>query len=213
MEILNEIYKALQAGNVKLVQLKAQEALDRGINPEQILNQGLIESMEEIGEKFKNGDIFLPEVMMAAKAMHVGLNCLKPKLAETGVEPIGRVVIGTVKGDQHDIGKNLVGMMMMGVGIEVIDLGNDVSVERFIQAIDEYKPQVIALSALLTTTMVQQRMVIEKLKELGMRQKVKVMIGGAPVTEAFAKEIGADVYTKDAGSAAQEAKKLIDSTL
>ena len=192
MELFEEIFKALQIGNIKVVQTKTQEALDNGMEPNEILNKALIASMEVVGENFKNGDIFLPEVMMSAKAMQVALNCLKPKLVETGVKPIGKVVIGTVKGDQHDIGKNLVSMMMTGAGIEVIDLGTDVSVDKFISAVRENQPQVVALSALLTTTMNQQRLVIEKLVKEGLREKVKVVIGGAPVTESFAKEIGAE---------------------
>ncbi len=211
MSILDEIYKALQIGNVKGAQLKTQQALDNGVEPGSILEDALIASMREVGEKFKKGEIFLPEVMMAAKAMQAALDCLKPKLVETGVKPLGKVVIGTVKGDQHDIGKNLVSMMMMGTGIEVIDLGTDVSPEKFINAAKESEAQIIALSALLTTTMIQQRVVIEELKKAGLREKVKVMVGGAPVTESFAKEIEADAYTKDAGSAAQKARELIES--
>lgn len=211
MSILDEIYKTLQIGNVKGAQLKTQQALDNGVEPGSILEDALIASMREVGEKFKKGEIFLPEVMMAAKAMQAALDCLKPKLVETGVKPLGKVVIGTVKGDQHDIGKNLVSMMMMGTGIEVIDLGTDVSPEKFVNAAKETEAQIIALSALLTTTMIQQRIVIEELKKAGLREKVKVMVGGAPVTESFAKEIGADAYTKDAGSAAQKARELIES--
>lgn len=209
MSVLDEIYRVLQTGNAKLVKIKTQEAMDVGVEPEEILNQALIASMGQIGEKFKNGEIFLPEVMMAAKAMQAAMDCLKPKLVETGVKAVGKVVIGTVKGDQHDIGKNLVSMMMLGAGIEVIDLGTDVSIEKFINAVKEHEPQVIALSALLTTTMPQQRLLIEQLKQEGIRGKVKVMVGGAPVTQDYAKEIGADAYTGDAGSAAQTARELI----
>ena len=211
MKLLEEIFKALQMGNIKVVQTKTQEALDNGIGPDEILNKALIASMEVVGENFKNGNIFLPEVMMAAKAMQAALNCLKSKLVETGVKPIGKVVIGTVKGDQHDIGKNLVSMMMMGAGIEVIDLGTNVSIDKFISAVRENQPQVVALSALLTTTMNQQRLVIDELKKEGLREEVKVVVGGAPVTESFAKEIGADAYAGDAGSAAQKVKELINS--
>lgn len=209
MAILEDIYKALQIGNAKQVQTKTQEALNNGIEPGDILNHALIASMEEIGEKFRNGEIFLPEVIMAAKAMQAALDCLKPRLVETGVKPIGKIVIGTVKGDQHDIGKNLVGMMMMGAGIEVIDLGIDVSADKFVNAVKENQAQLVALSALLTTTMTQQRIIIEEFKKAGLRDKVKILIGGAPVTESFAKEIGADAYAADAGSAAQAARELI----
>lgn len=208
--ILDEIYKGLQMGNIKCVQIKTQEALEAGIQPEEILNKGLIASMEVVGEKFKKGEIFLPEVMMAAKAMQTALSSLKPKLIETGVKPIGKAVIGTVKGDQHDIGKNLVSMMMMGLGIEVIDLGIDVPPEKFVNSVRENDVQVLALSALLTTTMYQQRVVIEELKKAGLRDKVKVIVGGAPVTETFAQEIGADAYAQDAASAALKAKELIE---
>ena len=210
MSIFEEIYKGLQLGNAKAVEVKTREALESGVEPQLILDQALIASMAEVGEKFKNGEIFLPEVMMAARAMQAALNSLKPKLIESGVKPIGTVVIGTVKGDQHDIGKNLVSMMMMGAGIEVIDLGTDVPVEKFIDAIRENQPQVLALSALLTTTMNQQRVVIDELKKAGLRDKIKIMVGGAPVTESFAKEVGADAYSAEAGSAAQKARELIE---
>lgn len=209
MEILNEIYKLLQIGNVKLVEAKTREAIDNKITPEEILNKALIASMEELGIKFKNGQVFLPEVMMAARAMQAAMNILKPKLIETGVKPVGKAVIGTVKGDQHNIGKNLVAMMMMGAGLEVIDLGIDVAPQKFVDAVKENDVQIVALSALLTTTMPQQAQVIEELKKAGLREKVKVMIGGAPVSENYAKEIGADAYTPDAGSAALKAKELI----
>ncbi len=211
MIILNEILTALQAGNAKLVQSKTVEALEKQIPPEDILNRGLIAAMEEVGQKFKEGDIFLPEVIMAAKAMQSALDCLRPVLEKTGVKPVGKAVIGTVKGDQHDIGKNLVSMMMVGAGIEVIDLGVDVPADKFVEAVRQSKAQVLALSALLTTTMLQQRVVIEELRKAGIRENVKVMVGGAPVTESFAKQIGADVYAKDAGSAAQKARQLIES--
>lgn len=209
MEILDEIYKSLQIGNVKLVETKTREAIDNQITPEEILNKALIASMEELGVKFRDGKVFLPEVMMAARAMQAAMNILKPKLIETGVKPVGKAVIGTVKGDQHDIGKNLVAIMMMGAGFEVIDLGIDVAPQKFIDAVKENDAQIIALSALLTTTMPQQAQVIEELKKAGLREKVKIMIGGAPVSESYAKEIGADAYTPDAGSAALKAKELI----
>lgn len=209
MAVLEEIYKLLQMGNAKMVEAKTQQALNEGIEAEEILNKALIASMEEVGRKFKNGVVFLPEVMMAARAMQAAMNCLKPKLIETGIKPIGKAVIGTVKGDQHDIGKNLVGMMMMGSGIEVIDLGTDVPAEKFINAIKENEPDIIVLSALLTTTMIQQRVIIEELKKAGLRNKIKVMIGGAPVSASYAEEIGADAYAPDAGSAAIKAKEFI----
>ena len=209
MDVFNEIFRALQIGNAKLVETKTREAVDSGFEPEEILNKALIASMEELGIKFRDGEVFLPEVMMAARAMQAAMAILKPKLIETGIKPIGKAVVGTVKGDQHDIGKNLVAMMMMGSGIEVVDLGTDVPPEKFVNAVREQEAQIIALSALLTTTMPQQAQVIEALKKAGIREKVKVMVGGAPVSESFANEIGADAYTPDAGSAAQKAKELI----
>lgn len=210
MTVFEEIYQALQNGNIKMVEKKTIQAIEEGKEPSDILKNALISAMDEIGIRFKNGEIFLPEVMMSAKAMQIAMNCLKPKLIETGVKPLGKAIIGTVKGDQHDIGKNLMGMMLMGAGIEVIDLGIDVPVERFISAIKEHNPDIVALSALLTTTMPQQRMFIEEITKQGLRDKVKIMVGGAPVSESFAKEIGADAYSPDAGSAAMKAKELIN---
>lgn len=209
MEILNQISELIQKGNAKLVAEKVKEALDNGISAEEILNKGLIAGMSVVGEKFKNNEVYVPEVLIAARAMKAALEVLKPILSETGVKPIGRVVIGTVKGDLHDIGKNLVAMMMTGAGLEVIDLGIDVAPEKFCEAVRQYEPQIVAMSALLTTTMPNMKVTIEKLIEEGLRDKVKVMVGGAPVTEKFAKEIGADAYAPDAASAAEVAKKLV----
>lgn len=209
MSLLIEISEALQKGNSRLVAEKTQEALNSGIEPGEILNDGLIAGMNIIGVRFKNGDVYVPEVMMSAKAMGMGMNILKPGLEETGVKPVGKVVLGTVKGDLHDIGKNLVGMMMVGSGLEVIDIGKDVSSEKFVDAVKEHNPDVLALSALLTTTMTEQKKVIEALKEAGIRDKVKVMVGGAPVTDSYAKEIGADAYTPDAATAAERANSFI----
>lgn len=209
MSLLQEISEALQKGNAKAVLEKTKEALNNGLEPYQILMEGLIAGMDVIGVKFRNDEIYVPEVMMAAKAMSSGLDILQPKLAEQGIKPVGKVVLGTVKGDLHDIGKNLVGMMMTGAGLEVIDLGKNVSAEKFVNAVGEHKPAVVALSALLTTTMPEQKGVIEALKEAGLRETVKVMIGGAPVTQTYADEIGADAYTPDAASAAQKAKEFI----
>ncbi len=208
MGVLYEICVALQRGSANIVGAKTQEALDAGIAPEKILNEGLLTGMAIIGRKFKVNEVYVPDVLIAARAMHAGLNILKPRLAERGVEPIGKVVLGTVKGDLHDIGKNLVGMMMIGAGLEVIDVGIDVSEDKFIQAVKEHHPAVLALSALLTTTMSEQKNVIEALKAAGIREKVKVMVGGAPVTDDFAKQIGADAYTPDAASAAEVAKQF-----
>lgn len=165
--------------------------------------------MNEVGVKFKANEIYVPEVLIAARAMKAGMEILKPKLAETGVEPVGKMIIGTVKGDLHDIGKNLVAMMMEGAGFEVIDLGIDVPAEKFIQAIEEYQPQLVGMSALLTTTMIQIRENIKAFQEASIRDQVKVMIGGAPVTQKFADEVGADGYAPDAASAVDKAKELL----
>ena len=209
MSVLQEISEALQKGHARAVSEKTRDALSQGIDPYTILTEGLIAGMNVIGVKFKNDEIYVPEVLIAAKAMYAGLDILRPKLAETGVKPMGKVVLGTVKGDLHDIGKNLVGMMMEGAGLEVIDLGKNVSAETFINAVREHKPHIVALSALLTTTMPEQKNVIEALKEAGLRDKVKVMVGGAPVTEAYAVEIGADAYSPDAATAAEKAKEFV----
>ena len=165
--------------------------------------------METIGVKFKNNEVFVPEVLIAARAMNAGMELLKPKLVETGVEPVGTAVLGTVKGDLHDIGKNLVRMMLEGAGLTVYDLGVDVSAEQFVAAIQERDPHIVGLSALLTTTMGEMKSVIQAIEEAGLRDKVKIMVGGAPVTSKFAVDIGADVYAKDAAEASTEAKKLV----
>ncbi|WP_026486715.1 corrinoid protein [Caldanaerobius polysaccharolyticus] len=209
MEILKEISEALQVGNAKRVKELVQKALDDGIPAGDILTKGLIDGMNIIGAKFKNNEVYVPEVLIAARAMHAGMDILKPVLTASGVKPFGKVVIGTVKGDLHDIGKNLVKMMMQGVGLEVIDLGVDVPAEKFVNAARENGADIVALSALLTTTMPAMRGVIAALKDAGIRDKVKVMIGGAPVTQSYADEIGADGYAKDAASAAEMAKNFV----
>lgn len=209
MEILNEISQALQKGDADLVAKKTQEALDQGLSPSEILNDGLLTGMGIIGGKFKNNEVFVPEVLIAARAMHFGLNVLKPILTNTGVKPFAKVVLGTVKGDLHDIGKNLVGMVMMGSGLEVIDLGIDVHEDKFVEAVKEHQPDIVALSALLTTTMAEQKTVVDALTRAGLRDKVKIMIGGAPVTEEYCKQIGADAFSEDAVQAAQMARQLV----
>lgn len=208
-EILDQIAKELFAGNAKAVAELTQKALSEGFSPQEILNEGMIKGMNEVGVKFKANEIYVPEVLIAARAMKAGMEILKPKLAETGVEPVGKMIIGTVKGDLHDIGKNLVAMMMEGAGFEVIDLGIDVPAEKFIQAIKEYQPQLVGMSALLTTTMIQIRENIKVFQEASIRDQVKVMIGGAPVTQKFADEVGADGYAPDAASAVDKAKELL----
>ena len=185
-----------------------QKLVDEGVKPTEIINQGLISGMNVVGDRFKKGEMYVPEVMMAAKAMHAGMSIVKPLLVEGESSTTGKVLIGTVAGDLHDIGKNLVGMMMESGGMEVVDLGVDVTPEKFAEAVREQKPQVIGLSALLTTTMLSMKDTIEVLKEEGLRDSVKVIVGGAPVTQDFADEIGADGWAPDAASAKDLAQKL-----
>ena len=210
MSILEDISAALQKGKAKDVKELVQQAIDQGLPAQTILEEGLLSGMNIIGGKFKRNEVYVPEVLIAARAMNAGTALLKPLLASAGVEATGKVVIGTVKGDLHDIGKNLVRMMMEGKGLEVIDLGVDVSAEKFVQAISEHDADVVALSALLTTTMNEMKAVIEALGAAGLRGKVKVMIGGAPITESFRASIGADAYTPDAASASESAIALIE---
>lgn len=205
MSILVEICENLQKGKAKIVKELVAQAVEQGINPEQILNEGLLAGMNIVGEKFKNNEIYVPEVLVAARAMNMGVQIIKPLLAAEGVKATGKVCIGTVQGDLHDIGKNLVKMMMEGKGLEVVDLGTDVSPETFVQTAIEQNCQVICCSALLTTTMSVMEEVVKKAEEAGIRDKVKIMIGGAPVSEEYCKKIGADVYTVDAASAADAA--------
>ena len=205
MVILSEISENLQKGKAKIVKELVQQAIDEGSDPEQILNEGLLAGMSVIGEKFKNNEVYVPEVLVAARAMNMGAQILKPHLAANGVQATGKVCIGTVQGDLHDIGKNLVKMMMEGKGLEVVDLGTDVAPETFIQAVVEQNCQVICCSALLTTTMGVMGDVVKAAEAAGIRDKVKIMVGGAPVNEAFCKQIGADCYTVDAASAADAA--------
>lgn len=205
MSILNEISENLQKGKAKIVAELVQTALDEGVAPDAILNEGLLAGMNIIGEKFKNNEVYVPEVLVAARAMNKGTAILKPHLVAAGVQATGKVCIGTVQGDLHDIGKNLVKMMMEGKGLEVIDLGTDVSPETFVQTAIDEGCQVICLSALLTTTMGIMEGVVKLAEEKGVRDQVKIMIGGAPVNDDFCKKIGADLYTPDAASAADAA--------
>ena len=202
---LNEISLQLQAGKAKIVKTLVQQAIDEGIPAQKILEEGLLAGMSVIGEKFKNNEVFVPEVLVAARAMNMGANLLKPLLAEDGVKATGKVCIGTVKGDLHDIGKNLVKMMMEGKGLEVVDLGTDVSPETFVKTAQEQGCQVICCSALLTTTMGVMADVVKAAEAAGIRDSVKIMVGGAPVTDAFCQQVGADAYTPDAASAAEKA--------
>ncbi len=211
MSIINEISENLQTGKVKAVKELVQTAINDGIDPSTILNDGLLSGMNVIGEKFKNNEVYVPEVLVAARAMNAGVQLLKPLLIEKGVQAKGRVCIGTVQGDLHDIGKNLVKMMMEGKGIEVIDLGTDVSPETFVNTAIEKDCQIICCSALLTTTMDVMGEVVKCAEKAGIRDKVKIMVGGAPVTQEFCDKIGADCYTSDAASAADAAVELCRS--
>ena len=205
MSILIEISENLQKGKSKIVKALVEQAVAEGISPEKILNEGLLDGMNVVGEKFKNNEIYVPEVLVAARAMNMGTQIIKPLLAAEGVSATGKVCIGTVQGDLHDIGKNLVKMMMEGKGLEVIDLGTDVAPETFVQTAIEQNCQVICCSALLTTTMNVMEEIVKKATEAGIRDKVKIMIGGAPVSDEYCQKIGADCYTVDAASAADAA--------
>ena len=205
MVVLSEISENLQKGKAKIVKEMVAQAIEEGGSPSQILNEGLLEGMNVIGEKFKNNEVYVPEVLVAARAMNMGLEVLKPHLQASGVEAKGKVCIGTVQGDLHDIGKNIVKMMLEGKGLEVIDLGVDVPATTFVQTAKEQNCQVICLSALLTTTMDVMREVVEEAEKQGIRDSVKIMVGGAPINDDFCKKIGADCYTSDAASAATAA--------
>jgi 5-methyltetrahydrofolate--homocysteine methyltransferase len=207
MADLEGIAQSLIEGDANTVRDKVQEALDEGVSPEKVLNEGLVAGMDVIGRRFKANEIFMPEVLVAARAMNSGMEVLEPKLAETGVKPKGTVVIGTVKGDLHDIGKNLVAMMLKGGGFKVVDQGTDVAPEAFVKAAQETDADIIALSALLTTTMPQMANVVDAVKEAGM--DTKVIIGGAPITQDYSDEIGATGYSPDAASAVDLAKELV----
>jgi corrinoid protein of di/trimethylamine methyltransferase len=208
-ELLELMGEDLYDGYADEVVAEVEEALSRGMTPYDVLTQGLVAGMDIVGIDFRDGILFVPEVLMAAKAMKAGMAVLRPLLAETGAPTIGTVVIGTVKGDIHDIGKNLVAMMMEGAGFEVFNIGINNSVEDFMAAISEHHPDIIGMSALLTTTMPYMRVVIQSLKEEGIRDDLIVMVGGAPLNEAFADDIGADAYCRDAAVAVDTAKRLI----
>ena len=209
MADLNAVAENIINGKADEVKNLVQAAVDEGVNVGEVLNDGLIKGMGVVGENFKNNVFYVPEVLIAARAMKAGMDILRPLLADAGVEPLGKVAIGTVKGDLHDIGKNLVAMMLEGAGFEVIDLGIDVAPETFINSVTEQGAQVLALSALLTTTMPSMKTTIDAVREAGIADNVKIMIGGAPVTQRYADEIGADGYARDAASGADTAKELI----
>lgn len=208
-ELIQEISEFLQKGRAKNVKKLVEEALEQGLDPKAILNEGLLDGMMIVGDKFKRNEVFVPEVLVAARAMTAGLTVLEPKLVEIGNEPVGKAVVGTVKGDLHDIGKNLVVMMLKGAGFEIHDLGTDVDADTFIAKAEEVGADVIGMSALLTTTMPNMKSLVDTLNERGLREKYIVMVGGAPVNESFAEQIGADFYTADATSAAEAAKAAV----
>lgn len=209
-ETLSEISEWLQKGRAPKVKAAVTKALEEGIPASEILEDGLLAGMDIIGQKFKNNEVFVPEVLVAARAMNRGVEILRPYLVEDGVETKGTVILGTVKGDMHDIGKNLVRMMMEGKGLEVIDIGVDVPTESFLDAAREHNAKLICCSALLTTTMGEMKNVVDAVKASEMNGKVKIMIGGAPITQTFCEQIGADCYTPDAASAAEVALKFCE---
>ena len=206
---VQEVYSAVVNGNASEVKEKVQAALDNGVEAETILNNGLIAAMKEVGQLFEDGEYFVPEMLISARAMQAGMSVLRPILVDQDIKPVGKVVIGTVKGDLHDIGKNLVSMMLEGSGFQMIDIGTDVSPEKFLEAINEHKPDIVGMSALLTTTMMNIPKTISYLAEQGVRNKIKIIIGGAPVSQKFADEIGADGFAPDASQVAAVAKRLM----
>ena len=208
-ELLGKMAESLIVGNIDEVVNLTREALDGGAAPSDILDQGLLAGMDVVGQRFKAEEMFIPEVLRCAKCMHGAMEILRPLLVESGAEPIGTLVIGTVKGDLHDIGKNLVGMMFEGAGFEVVDLGIDKEPQVFVDAIKEHKAKLIGLSALLTTTMPKMGETINAIKEAGIRDEVKILVGGAPITASFAEEIGADGYASNAASAVDKGKELM----
>jgi len=206
MSKLDVVYQAILDGDQNSVSEGVQNALDASLAPEVILNEGMIAAMQEVGKLFEEGEYFVPEMLIAARAMQAGLIILRPLLLDAGVEPVGKIVLGTVQGDLHDIGKNLVAMMMEGAGFAVVDLGVDVSPEAFVDAVKEHQPEVVGMSALLTTTMPSMEATIKALEKAGVRNQVKILVGGAPLTQDYADKIGADGYSPDASRAANLAK-------
>ncbi|MBV7273955.1 B12-binding domain-containing protein [Clostridium thailandense] len=210
---LKELSLMVEKGNFKKVKELVLQGIEEKLDPAAILNEGMISAMAEVGTKFKNGEIFVPEMLIAARAMSAGLQVLEPILAETGIKPIGKAVIGTVRADLHDIGKNLVKMMLKGAGIEVYDLGIDVPSEEFLKKAKEINADIVVISALLTTTMPHIKEVVNLFNQSGNRENYYIMIGGAPVTSEFAEEVGADLYTPDAATAAEKAREYLISDL
>lgn len=211
MADLQELYKAIVEGNLNVAKSITQQAMEEQIEPQVIINEYMSKGMQEIGKRFEEGKAFVPELLMSARAMKGALDIVKPHMAQSGTTGLGTVVIGTVKGDLHDIGKNLVASMLEGCGFKVINLGSDISSDKFVTAVKENHAQIVCLSALLTTTMHYMQKVIQALEEEGIRQQVKVMIGGAPVSEAFAHQIGADGYSENANAAVALARTLVSA--
>ncbi len=209
-ETLVEMGIKLYAGDDDAVAQLTHDALDEGLSPREVLQDGLLKGMERVGIDFRDGELFMPEVLLCARAMHAGMDILKPLLSEADMPSAGKVILGTVAGDLHDIGKNLVGMMLEGGGFEIVDLGIDVPSNRFIEAIKDQEPDVVGLSALLTTTMDTMQDIITAIEEAGLRDKIKIIVGGAPVTQAFADEIGADGYAPDAAMAVELTRSLLE---
>ncbi len=210
--LFSEMAARLEKGDAAGVKELTQKALDQGSKAEEILNKGLVTGMDVIGEKFKNNEVFIPEVLIAARAMKAGMEIIKPLLAEAKVKAKGKIAVGTVRGDLHDIGKNIVAMMLEGAGFDIIDMGTDVAAEKILQHVNQDKPDVVGLSALLTTTMVYMKEIVDTLEKNGVRKKVKVIIGGAPITNRYAEEIKADGYAPDAASAVDLVKQLLNIT-
>jgi 5-methyltetrahydrofolate--homocysteine methyltransferase len=208
-KLLEQMQQDLYEGDLDAVVAATKEGLDQGMSAKEILDNGLIAGMDVVGRDFKAGDLFIPEVLIAARAMHGGLEVLRPLLAAAGAASLGKMVIGTVQGDLHDIGKNLVSMMMQGAGFEIVDLGTDVTPDQFVDAVQAEAPDLVGMSALLTTTMPAMKSTVEALTEAGLRDQVKVIVGGAPVTDGFAQQIGADGYAPDAAAAVDAARDLI----
>jgi 5-methyltetrahydrofolate--homocysteine methyltransferase len=211
-ELIKEIYTCIIDGDHKAIGVKVQTAIDAGINPEVILDDGMVAAMSEVGRLFEEGEYFVPEMLVSARAMKAGMDALKPSLVKANIKPAGKIVSGTVKGDLHDIGKNLVCMMLEGAAFEIVDLGADVPPEKFVKAVQETGAEFVLMSALLTTTMSNMRSTIEALNKAGLRNKVKVLVGGAPVSPQFAKEIGADGYSADATKAVALVKSMAASS-
>ena len=209
MTQLLDLAQLLEQGQVQKVSALTQQLLDNGLSPQTVLNDGLIAGMAVVGEKMRNGEIYLPEVLQSANAMQASLKILRPHLLREGARSRGKILLGTVKGDMHDIGKNLVGIMLQGSGFEIVDLGLNVSPEKFVDAITEQRPAIVGLSAMLTTTMMNMRVTIDAIRAAGLRANVKVLIGGAPVNQKFADEIGADGFARDAVLAVDKVKQLL----